>query len=243
MLERELHLSSRACDSMKVRASKNLHYTGKTLDEFKLTELSKNLDVFTPALSLSCNHCEKEETERQDSVLSFLIKFKADKISDPQKFIPNGVEGLMLPETEKYNYQKEKGEGSFFTSLVENHHNLNLTSEQVEGLAQELYSNEEKRKTFDSNIVGKYLVENYESTEWKALLSSPKKKNWKKYVKQRLKQEFRKVYCDFKRNELENISQVDPDGVRELIKKLNDFDCFEGIEKDQIRQAFGRSFI
>lgn len=230
---------------MKVRATKNIHNTEKTFEQFKLTEFSKSLIEFVPDLSLSCNECADEEDDNgsMDSTLSFLMKFKADKLNDPRKIKDEGVAGIILPEGEGYKYLKEEGEDSFFKTVKDNHFNLILRKEQVEEMALDIFSNESKKRSYPSKDVNTYLVLNYEKAEWIALFGNDKKKNWNKYLKACLKEQFKLVFCDLKKEELIQMLKTDPDGLKTNILKLNAIGCLVGSEVNEVRQAIGKSFI
>lgn len=230
---------------MKIRAFKNIHDTDKTYEEFKLTEFSKDLTEFIPDTSISCNECSKKEDETKpvDSVLSFLVKFKADKLSDPKRVKKDGVSGIELPTDKKYKYVKEKGDASFFTSVRENHFNLQLNEEEVEEVAKYAFNKYEKSHTFNPDEVSSYLISRYETKEWRNLFADSKKKNWKKFLKQSLKSHFKKTYCELDKAELERMLDTDPEGLKKCILKLNEFDCFIGSEKNEIRRALGQNFI
>lgn len=230
---------------MKIRGLKNIHDTGKTYEEFKLTEFSKDLTEFIPDTNLSCNECSEKEDEIKvvDSVLSFLVKFKADKLSDPRRVRKDGVSGIELPSDKKYKYVKEKGDASFFTSVRENHFNLKLNEKEVEEVAKYAFSKIEKVHTFNPEEVSSYLISRYETKEWKNLFADSKKKNWRKFLKKSLKTDFKKTYCELDKTELKRMLDTDPEGLKKCILKLNEFDCFIGSEKNEIRQALGQNFI
>ncbi|MFL5783119.1 MAG: hypothetical protein ACJ76H_00835 [Bacteriovoracaceae bacterium] len=230
---------------MKVRATKNIHSTEKTFEQFKLTEFSKSLTEFIPDLSLSCNECADIEDDESstDSRLSFLVKFKADKLNDPRKIKHEGLSGILLPEEEEFKYQEEKGEDSFFATVKNNHFNLVITQDQVERMALEIFSNEEKKINHNSKEVSSYLVGSYEKPEWAAFFLDTQKTNWKKYLKYSLKEHFKSTFCDFKKAELTQMLGTDPEGLKSNLLKLNAMGCLEGSELNEIRQALGRNFI
>lgn len=229
---------------MKVKVSKNLHYIDKTLEEFLLTEFSQSLEEFVPDLSLSCNECHEIENEesQQDSIFSFLLKFKADKLGDP-KAIQSGLAGMILPESPNYTFEKTDGDDSFFRSVKNNHYDLKLTEDQLRALAATLYNDSSLHKVYPIEDVRKYLVKNYNRTEWNALLSNPKKRTWKKFLRDALKRQFRSTFCEIEKSELRQMEQTDPQGLRQAITKLNDMECFTGPELNEIRQALGKTFV
>jgi hypothetical protein len=226
---------------MKVKVLRNLLATEKSFEDFKTEEFSLNLHEFTPDLSLSCNECAKEEddTEGADSPLSFLIKFKADKLKDPVRVSRTGVGGVLLPEGKQYEYQKERGQIGFFKSVTENQYNLCLTEDQLESVTLELYNDEAKRLAFNGETIEHYILSKYQTKEWKTLLASSQKKEWKKYVNQSLKRVFQRTYGDFKVDELKSAAKLDPDGLKTELKKLHDYGALSADEQTAIKKALG----
>ena len=230
---------------MKIRAAKNIHNTEKTFDEFKLTEFSKDLVEFIPDLTLSCNECTTEENDQtvSDSSISFLVKFKADKLKDPRKIKNEGISGMFLPELEEYKYEKEAGEDSCFRTIKENHYNLILSEKQLNELARDIFADTSKQVTHFSREVSSYIVSVHEKAEWVRLFNDAQKKNWKKYLKECLKAQFKSTYCDFKKDELKQMLGVDPDNLKKNILKLNKLGFLDGVEINEIRQVLGKDFV
>ena len=230
---------------MKVRASKNIHDYQKTFDEFKLTEFSKDRERFVPDLSLSCNECLDKEDDAQgtDSTLSFLIKFKADKLSDPRSIRDDGVSGMILPEIEGLPYKKEAGAASIFKTITENHYNLELSEAQLDWLADQVFKDKKMTVEHNASEVKDYLISSYEKTEWATLLKDAKKSRWKSYLKKSLKDQFKNQYCELKVAELNKMLGVDAEGLKAAILRLNVLGCFEGAELNEIRQSLGKTFV
>jgi hypothetical protein len=229
---------------MKVRAARNIHNSQMTLEQFKELEFSTDMENFTPDLSLSCNECHDvaDEDNHQDSVLSFLLKYKADKLSDP-KVVTKGVAGMILPEIPDHTFEKSAGANSFFHSVKHNHYNLNVTIAQFDALTLDIFTKSDLRKFHELKDLENYIIENHERTEWKALFADSKKKNWKRFLRESLKKDFLKNFGDIKKRELLQAEQKDPSGVRKEIQKLDGFNCFTDREKNEIRQAFGPDLL
>lgn len=230
---------------MKVRASRNIHNTGKNFDEFKLTEFSKDLVNWIPDLSLSCNECEEKEDlgKKVDGQLSFVTKFKADKLNDPRKVKQEGISGIILTEDDDLKFVKEQGGDSYFHTVKYNHFNLILTEEKLLEIALKIYSEDVKKFTFNAIQIRDYILENYETEEWKNLFLATTKTNWKKYLNEILKSKFKSIFCELKASELKEANRLDPEGLKKELLILKNANALNEIDLKQIDSGLGPDYF
>jgi len=215
-----------------------------SFEEFKFVEFSKSLDVLVPVV-LSCNQCEdaEDDSKNQDSVLSFLVKFKADKLGNPKKIRSEGLIGFVLPEGKGYDYRKEPGEPSGFKSVTENHFNLYTKGTQIESIALSVYSDPNRRLRFPVEEIGDFLLSSHKKSDWATLLDQENRKNWKKFVQVLLLKKFETKYGKIERTELKRAYGLDPEDLRAHLEMLNEYGCLNPKDVDEIRTVLGKDAL
>lgn len=213
---------------MKIRARKSKYNTKLDFEDFKLKEFSKDKENFVPDLELSCCDCHEFENlaDNIDSPISFLIKFKADQLSDPRAVKP-GVKGLILPE--ELSYEIEKVE-SCFKSIRNNHYNLVWKQKEIEQIAVELYKDGNHHIDISKSEVQNYLLSSYDQDDWKTLLARKDKEKWRKFTVRQFKDRYQESYGKININEIKEALEVDSSGVNSLLSEMKSFGCFSNDE-------------
>jgi hypothetical protein len=230
---------------MKIRSSRSIHITDLSYEQFQLAEFSKNVFQFVPQDKLSCNQCENTENDSigQDSALSFLVKYKADQLSDPRKITSEGITGYFLPEDGTFDYRQEAGADSNFSSLKANHYNLYATTKQINDISLKVYSEARMDSRHSEKDVRDYLFSKYETTEWAALLRLKDKKGWKKFVKRILREAYESRYGEIMREDLKNAYALDPVKLLEELRRLKAYGCLEPKDLNEIQLVLGNSAL
>lgn len=215
---------------MKVRAQKSGYNTALEFDDFLLKEFSKDKEKFEPDTELSCCECfdSNDEVKHEDSAKTFLIKFKADNLGDPQPIKP-GVKGFILPEDGfTYTYQSVT---SNFQSIRDNHYNLNLNRPQIDRLARILYGNSGSTLDFSQKDVADYLTQSCLNKEWQSLYNQATKSKWKKFLRSKLREKYKCSYGEFNKTEILEALKIDRAGITDLVSTLRQYDFLEPAEK------------
>ncbi len=230
---------------MKIRSCRSIHVAELSFEEFKLAEFSKDVFQFVAQDQLSCSQCENtaDESINQDSALSFLVKYKADQLSDPKKIANEGIAGYFLSEDSKFNYRQEPGGDSHFSSVKVNHYNLYLTATQLEAMSLIVYSDSQMHSEHSAKDVSDYLLYMYQTVEWAAVLALKDKRGWKKLIKRILKKSFELRYGNVTRADLKKSNELDPVALRAELKKLNAYGCLEPKDLEEIRIALGKDAL
>ncbi|MEN0059405.1 MAG: hypothetical protein AAGB31_11270 [Bdellovibrio sp.] len=213
---------------MKVRAAKLKRKSGYVdFSDFLNKEFSKDKEKFEPDWELSCNECYDDENfeQDQDSVLSFLIKFKAELLSDPEA-VKQGVAGFILPP--HLNYQQDSTRRNTFKSVELNHYNLIFRDvQEIQQTAQAVFQNSSLQQRFAASEVDLYLEGVYLRQDWAALLNKNNKKKWRQYLGTLLKKRLKADYGENKtQEEVERNMKVDPDGFSKLISEIARYSSF-----------------
>lgn len=216
---------------MKIRARKSNYNTQPDFEDFKLKEFSKDKEKFIPDLQLSCCDCIELEdlTMPKDSPKSFLVKFKADNLSDPQPIKP-GLKGFILPE-DGYKYSFDAAKSNFASSRT-NHFNLELDVGKLETLAELLFTKKEQLVDITQVEVADYLIESCEQGEWESLLERADKSKWKKFLKSKLNDKYKSVYGKFDKHDISEAVRLDRTGLISLVSLMKKHNCLEA--KDSI---------
>ena len=192
--------------------------------------------MFVPDMSLSCNECEEIEDLPKDidSPASFLIKFKAENLSDP-KSVSQGVVGFIMPEN--LTYESDIPKQRFFNSIRINHFNLKFKDEnELIVTATDLYENNHTHRLCDEKELIEYLKSRYTNTEWQKLLFDSNKTNWKKYVGKILKRKFKVNYGSLTTSsEIHKNLKLDKSGFEAAIKEIRLYTNFEQTEDDLLK--------
>jgi len=209
---------------MKIRTRKSKRNTEYELEDFLLKEFSKDKEIFVPDPELSCNECiEVEDLENKiDSPLSFMVKLKADILSDPRAIKP-GVSGYTLPE--EYSYELEKVE-SLFESIANNHYILKLKEEDLKKLGKIIHSKINDGPIYSNDEVNDYLFESHEQNEWESLLKLENKKKWRKYIGKKFKDKLKNDFGKIDRKGVEEAIEIDKAGFIAIVQKMNKLECF-----------------
>lgn len=220
---------------MKIRASKLKANTEYDYDDYLLKEFSTDKEKFIPDLELSCCLCYEQENEvlDQDSILSFLVKFKADNMKDPQIIKP-GLKGYLLPENLNYEF---KTVASTFKSIQENHYNLLLDEKGLLILAKKMFK--DKVLSFSSGQLDNYIIGSCDQRDWKKLYELDNKKEWKKHLRKKLRQQYDEAYGKFELAPVKEAYEMDPGGVVAAVKLLKQFDFLNPDELTLIDSVIG----
>ncbi len=216
---------------MKIRSAKVKRKTGYVnFDDFLLKEFSKDKEEFHPDMMLSCNECfDKEDIATDsDSVLSFLVKFKADVLGDPAA-VKGGLKGFILPVD--VTYEKDSSQPKPFKSLQEQHYNLLFSSDtEVRRVAQDIFNNLTGLSVeHDLVDIDSYLLSVYGRGDWNNLINLPNKSEWKKFIGAVLKRKLRNVHGEVdKESDIKSAMNMDPTGFKSLIGEVLKYSNFSG---------------
>lgn len=213
---------------MKIRAAKVKRNTGYVdFNDFLNKEFSKDKEVFIPDLELSCNDCDSVEdfANHRDSTLSFLVKFKADQLSDP-KAVSQGASGFNLPDS--LNYVSDSSRPSIFRSIQLNHFNLVFSNaSDLVQVAEDIFEDLNSHPHFAASDVDSYLETVYSRSDWGGFASNPNKTKWKKHIgnvlKRRLHRDYGKVD---NQKEIVNSLGIDAAGFKNLIADILKYTSF-----------------
>lgn len=223
---------------MKIRSAKTKRKTGYVdFNDFLLKEFSKDKENFIPDMTLSCNECLAQEdfAKDQDSVLSFLVKFKADVLEDPAA-VKGGVKGFRLPDD--LNYQKDDSQAKAFKTLQKNHYNLLFKDEmEVRNTAANIFNTSGLSIECDINAIDDYLYSVYLRDDWVNLLNLPNKNEWKKFIGGVLKRKLRDVhgYID-KESQIKAALAMDSNGFRHLAGEVLKYSNFSEPQEALLRK-------
>lgn len=211
---------------MKIRAQKSNYNTKPDFQDFLLKEFSLDKENFVHDPSLSCNHCYAQESLAlyQDSVPSFLVKFKASLLADPGCIKP-GVKGFILPE-DGYKFTKTAST-LHFTSINQNHYEMNLNSVQARAAASVIYNDPKRIVDIPKADVTDYLVKSCRQTEWTALHQKADRTNWKKHLKNKVREKYKAAYGKFDDADISQAMTMDQAGVQDLVAILRLFAFLE----------------
>ena len=223
---------------MKIRAAKIKRNTGYVdFNDFLNKEFSKDKEAFVPDLELSCNECDGTENfpNESDSILSFLVKFKADQLSDP-KAVSQGINGFKLPND--LQYVSDHSRASVFKSLQMNHLNLIFAdSPELERVAKDIYDVLSSHPHFSVSDVDGYIEAVYTRSDWSNLFSNPNKTKWKKHVGSILT---RKLTRDYGKIDIQDdISKslvIDATGFKSLIMEILSYTSFSENEMKLLKK-------
>ncbi len=221
-----------------MRARKSKYNTELEFEDFILKEFSKDKEVFVAALELSCCDCvENEDLHNQkDSPCSFLVKFKADQLSDPSA-IKGGVAGFVLPDNMQYRFAEVE---SFFSSIRSNHYSLILNDTELQKLAKNIYQNHTAKKiNFTHKQVDEYLYKSYQQAAWATLLANARKTKWKKYIKRVLLNMYDAIYGKIEPQAVKEAYKIDPTGFKELLAEMKKMGCLRSKELKMISGLAG----
>ena len=213
---------------MKIRAKKGKKNTTYEFVDFLLREFSKDKVEYIHDDELSCNECQDvEDVENYtDSIKSFLVKLKADILSDPSA-VRSGVQGFILPEEFDYELMKVP---SFFKSITENHYNLKTTKEKLKEIAAKIYSDKSLQIEFSKDEVNSYLLASYKQGDWDLLLNDGKKTKWQKHAGKLLKKNLVDNYGKVDSTSVAEALKIDRAGYIEKSKEINKYGGFNNIE-------------
>ncbi len=209
---------------MKIRARKTNRKTPYELEDFLLKEFSIDKEKYVHDNELSCNECQETEDEvnHKDSVKSFLVKFKADKLSDPKSVRP-GVAGFVLPDEFDYELVKVS---SFFKSIKENHYNLKTTEVELKRIVKKIHENKFPHVEFTKNEANNYLVFSYKKNNWDLLLNDGSKTKWREYVGKLLKKNLTEDYGKIDTTNVEEAIRIDKVGFTAKAKEITNYNGF-----------------
>jgi hypothetical protein len=207
---------------MKIRAAKIKRNTGYIdFKDFLNKEFSKDKEAFVPDLELSCNECHEIEDlpSNRDSILSFLVKFKADHLSDP-KAVSQGTTGFKLPND--LHYVSDHSRTSVFKSLQISHFNLIFADvSELERVAKDIYSVLSSHPHFSTSDVDSYIEAVYTRSDWSSLLSNPNKTKWRKHIGSILKRRLTRDYGKIdNQNDISKSLGIDATGFKSLITEI-----------------------
>lgn len=213
---------------MKIRARKSKRKTDYELEDFLLKEFSFDKEKFIPDPEISCNECLTDEDfkNHKDSALSFLIKLKADNLSDPSA-IKSGVDAFVLPDDLNYKLQRVT---SAFKSVSENHYNLILSEDELTELGRKLLVTATTHISHSSEEAKQYLLNSYQQSEWSALLNKSNKTGWRQYVGKILKE---RLYNEYGKIDAENVRgalQIDKEGFLHKVNEITRYANFDSKE-------------
>ena len=214
---------------MKIRSKKTNRNTSYDFDDFLLKEFSKDKENYVHDKELSCNECFEieDEANNKDDIKSFLIKFKANLLSDP-KAIRSSVSGFILPSDG--NYVLEKVKKSFFKSIDANHFILNSDESKLKNVVEQIHKDASLRIEFTKDQVNNYLLESYNQKDWDTLLQDSNKKKWRKHLGKCLKQSLVDTYGKIDAENIKEGIRLDRSGITKLTQEVKNFNAFSDNE-------------
>ncbi len=183
-----------------------------------------------------CSGAEKFD-DGIDSVLSFLIKFKATHRGDPPD--NKGIGAIMLPqelEPGELDYRKsdnsqeaKDGDNFFFSSIHENHYDLHLKSLPEKILLID-YISQKREETilhFRPKEINDYLVGVAKRSDWEELFK--KKSGWKKGLRKGLRAKFDEYKFDLtKEDTYLKIVEEGVVAIQQILEYLSLYKTFNG---------------
>lgn len=232
---------------MKVRSARVSQYESIPFEVWKKAEFSLDTEVWTPDTSLSCNECYdiQDDDQSRDSILSFLIKFRASMMGDPNKPFSGSIQGYRFPEeSEEFIYEASEAKKPRFESVRHSHFELKLTPDKVEELAANLFAKRDLWESFGIDTINNFLIAERHKSEWAALLKQSDRKKWKHHIRDYLKNKLLTEHCGaLEKNDIKAAYDRDDVIVGKLIKDIHSLGGFLGPEAQEIRRALGNNFI
>jgi hypothetical protein len=206
---------------MKIRVSQFY-----SLEDFGISELR---GLFGPKLEgainfpivISNNECSAKagfETPKDDSPISFILKFKASFTSpmDP----PGSLLGVSLPKAGFQNLNVNDGLAKF-NSVNENHFDMQIDdSNQFDLLIIKTLQLQNQYHRFDFSDVASYLRRNLNDPEWQARFAGSK--SWNKLKNKILVQNFKSTHCEFEEAPLLALQKYNKVGFMQDLQVLRD---------------------
>ena len=185
---------------MKIRSSKSFFNSDLSEEDLKGHLLPDIEDTSYP-ITISNNECLVEsgnETLKEDSPLSFLVKFKASFVKP--KGITIGVSGFELPNKGFKNMQLNDNQ-SPFQSVNCNHFDLTLKDEKdLNHLVDSIIEIQPHHHSFDLDDIKNYVLAKLNVPEWSEFFCS--NKDWNRFKNGFLREEFVSSHCEINQDAL-----------------------------------------
>jgi hypothetical protein len=188
---------------VKIRAAK--FFSEETLSDEELeSQLSSKLEepIGFP-LEISNNECSQNlgrENSKEDSPLSFILKYKMSFLTPPN--IPIGLMGFRIPD---YGFSNKKvpSKKAKFISVNANHFDLMIRDrKEFDKLVFSIQGEPGYYQRFDVGMITQYVFQTLADPEWiKFYANEPK---WAKFKSKALVARFKNKHCPLEHSDLQS---------------------------------------